>query len=370
VFDECHRAIRDYAYTFVAKSYNKNSNGLILGLTASPGGSEEKINQICNNLFIEAVEVRTETDPDVQPYVKEIDTEFEKVELPMELKSIRENFKNSLNVRLEKLKGYKINTYNKRELLEAQKKISARLAKEKRPIYYHMISGIAEAIKIWHALELLETQSLNSVEVYFERMRDKETKADKRIIEDPGILRALTLLKKYKKEHPKMERLKEMIDEQIKENKNVKIILFSHFRDNIQRIFEVLSGVEGCSPATLIGQAGEKGLSQKEQISVIRDFEDDFYNCLITSPIGEEGLHLASADLAIFYDSVPSEIRTIQRRGRVGRTKVGKIIILLTKNTRDEAYYYSAKRKEKKMKEILKDMQNETRSQSSLFDFK
>ena len=104
---------------------------------------------------------------------------------------------------------------------------------------------------------------------------------------------------------------------------------------------------------------------QKEQINVIREYEDNIYNCLITSPIGEEGLHISSSDIAIFYDSVPSEIRTIQRKGRVGRTKIGKLIFILTKNTRDETYYHVAKRKEMKMKEILKGMQNK----STLNDF-
>ena len=98
-------------------------------------------------------------------------------------------------------------------------------------------------------------------------------------------------------------------------------------------------------------------MSQKEQINVIRDYEAGVYNCLVTSPVGEEGLHIPSADLAIFYEPVPSEIRTIQRRGRVGRTKVGKIIFLLTRKTRDEAYHYVARNKEQRMKEILKDMQ-------------
>ena len=112
-----------------------------------------------------------------------------------------------------------------------------------------------------------------------------------------------------------------------------------------------------CKPVILIGQSGERGLSQKEQIEVIMEFNDGYYNCLITSPIGEEGLHIPSADIAIFYDSVASEIRTIQRRGRVGRTKVGKIIFLLTRKTRDEGYYWTSQRREAKMKTILKSMQ-------------
>jgi Fanconi anemia group M protein len=160
-------------------------------------------------------------------------------------------------------------------------------------------------------------------------------------------------------EHPKMRALAETVSKQLLANPKIKIIVFSHYRDNIERIRKVLDRIEGCRPAVLIGQAGTKGMSQKEQIDVIRDYNVDVYNCLIGSPVSEEGLHVPSADVAIFYEPVPSEIRMIQRRGRVGRTKIGRIIFLLTKGTRDEVYYYIAKRKEAAMKEILKDMQEE-----------
>jgi len=54
VFDEAHRAVKDYAYTFIADKYIKQClNPLVLGLTASPGSEKNKIQEICNNLFIE-----------------------------------------------------------------------------------------------------------------------------------------------------------------------------------------------------------------------------------------------------------------------------------------------------------------------------
>jgi len=47
VFDEAHRAVRDYAYTFIADQYIKHClNPLILGLTASPGSEKNKIQEI------------------------------------------------------------------------------------------------------------------------------------------------------------------------------------------------------------------------------------------------------------------------------------------------------------------------------------
>ena len=59
VFDEAHRSVKDYSYTEVAKVYKETAwTPLILGLTASPGGSREKINEITQNLFIEHVEAQ------------------------------------------------------------------------------------------------------------------------------------------------------------------------------------------------------------------------------------------------------------------------------------------------------------------------
>ncbi len=43
----------------------------------------------------------------------------------------------------------------------------------------------------------------------------------------------------------------------------------------------------------------------------------------------------------------------IQRRGRTGRKNKGKMIVLITKGTRDESYYYSSIYKERKMKNQL-----------------
>src|SRR3989344_4713831 len=69
--DEAHRAVGGYAYVFIAKKYQKTAlYPRILALTASPGSDLEKISEVCSNLFIEEIEVRTPDDPDVKPYVQ------------------------------------------------------------------------------------------------------------------------------------------------------------------------------------------------------------------------------------------------------------------------------------------------------------
>jgi len=369
IFDECHRAIRDYAYTYIAKMYSLNVNHLILGLTASPGGDESKIKQICDNLSIASVEIRTEKDSDVIEYVKQIDTEYVKVDLPDELKKAQDIMKLTLKHDMDELRRYDLNVRGMRDLLDAQKKVMNDIQTDKKPIYFHLVAQITKCIKVYHLLEMMETQSIKAARTYITKLRQKKTSSDKRVMNDVGILNAIKIIETYEKEHPKMIKIAEILEQQLALDKNFKIIVFSHFRDNIDSLESVLKEVKGCTPAILIGQSGEKGQTQKEQIDVIKDYEAGVYNCLITSPIGEEGLHLSSADIAIFYDSVASEIRTIQRRGRVGRTKLGKIIFLLTRNTRDETYRWVAENKEKKMKEILKGMQEDNNNDRGLMKF-
>jgi len=371
IVDEVHRAVRKYAYPYVARKYVEQSlHPRILGLTASPGSDKAKINEICKNLSIGHVEIRTETDSDVKEYVQPTQLEVIEVDLTDEMKAAQQNLHLAFQDSMARLKKLQINAHNKRDLIEAQQSLQKRLQHEKNPIMYHQISAIAEAIKIGYILELLETQSLAATLKYIEGM-GTGSKAAKRIMSDIRIKLAWEQIRKLKdegEEHPKMERLLELVKEEIAKNKNVQIIIFSHYRNNIEQIWRKLKGVDGCMPVILIGQGGETGMTQKEQIEIIKDYDSGVYNTLITSPIGEEGLHMASADLAIFYEPVSSEIRTIQRRGRVGRTKLGRIIVLLTIDTRDEANFYIARKKEHKMKEILKGMQDKD-SEKTLLDF-
>ncbi|OPX65408.1 MAG: ATP-dependent RNA helicase DbpA [Methanomassiliicoccales archaeon PtaB.Bin215] len=114
--------------------------------------------------------------------------------------------------------------------------------------------------------------------------------------------------------------------------------------------------------AKLVGQSdrkGEKGLRQKEQVGVLQRFRDGEFNVLVATSVGEEGLDVASTDLVVFYEPVPSEIRSIQRRGRTGRSRAGNVVILITRGTRDEAYYYSSLNKEKAMRRRLETMKDE-----------
>ena len=121
----------------------------------------------------------------------------------------------------------------------------------------------------------------------------------------------------------------------------------------------------GISSAILIGKSGETGLKQKKQIETVQKFREGEYRVLVATRVGEEGLDIAEVNHVIFYDNVPSSIRYVQRKGRTGRKRSGKLIVLIARNTIDETYYWISKRKVKaastmatKITSILKEHQN------------
>jgi len=363
--DEAHRCVKDYAYTFIAKKFMEESKyPLILGLTASPGGTPKKINEIRKNLFVEAVEIRTEFDDDVERYVKPIEREWAYVDFPEEFKKVKilleERFKEDMfwlrdHHILQTLKP------SKKSLIRIQKRISSRLMQgAKNYSLIWIIIRLAEAIKIEHALELLETQGISSLCEYFEKVEKSKKRTDKQMLKDPRIREAVKYVNELKAkgvQHPKLEKIKDIVKDLVGEKGDIKIIVFANYRSTVDKINEMFKK-EGISSEILIGQATRErvGLTQEKQIETLRRFASGEFNVLVTTSIGEEGLDIAATDIAIFYEAVPSEIRTIQRRGRVGRQTAGRVIFLLTKDTRDEAYYWTAFHKEKKMKGILYDL--------------
>ncbi len=367
ILDEVHRARGAYAYSGIAQQFLQKSNdGRILALTASPGSSKEKINQMCAELGIEAVEIRLETDADVAPYVKEKEVEWVFVELPESFEEIRGMLKNYIEKRAKKLDMLSANM-GKGRLIQLQRQMQDRIRKGDKSAFF-AVSMIAELLKVEHALEMVESQGLGALFTYLKKMaadaEEGKTRAVKRIMSDEEIKLCMQkteeLLKKGV-EHPKMDELTRIVKKVFVENKDAKIIIFSNYRNTVSHIAHSLKDIETARPISFIGQATksdyDEGLTQAEQTRRLDLFRSGHYNCLIGTSISEEGLDIPAVDVAIFYEPIASEIRSIQRKGRVGRNVKGKIFVLIAKNTRDEAYYWSAHHKERRMKTILTGMQ-------------
>ena len=364
--DEAHRAVGDYAYVFVAKQFMKLSSfPRISALTASPGSDMEKIQEVCKNLFIEDIEVRTDEDPDVKPYVQAIQTEWVSVELPRVFIDIQKFLLAFLRERFERLKKSgvlkkaDVKFVSKSDLLQLQGEIRSRISQgEKDFTMWNAISTLAEIMKVYHALELLETQGINALHKYFEKLVSEsstsQTKAIRGIMADSNFKSALIkarILHEEGVEHPKLIELQNIVDDEAGKNPNIKIMIFNQYRDNALDVMQKLNKINNVKANLFVGQQKkiDTGMSQKEQKQMLDDFRNGLFNVLVATSIGEEGLDIPKVDLVIFYEPIPSAIRSIQRRGRTGRQEKGRVIILLAKGTRDESYRWVAHHKEKKM---------------------
>ncbi len=360
VFDEAHRAVGDYDYVFIGKRYQeKRKEGLVLGTTASPSYNQEKVHEVIENLGIEAVEVRTPDDPDVVDYVNRIKPRWVKVDLPPEMQRIRELLKGARDEFIKELKATGFLTGRrgtKRELIALGGEIQKKINMGDRSAY-RAATLRSMAIKLDQALEFAETQPVGTLLSYLQRIvEDANTgrdKSSKLLVKRSDFMGALQLAREHKDmEHPKMAALKEILEREMSVNEDRRIIIFANYRDTGERIVNAVKDIKGIRAFRFVGQAsknGDKGMGQKEQKRAIEDFRSGKYNVMVATSVAEEGLDIPATDLVIFYEPVASEIRTIQRRGRTGRKREGRVIFLITRKTRDEAYYWTARRKESEM---------------------
>lgn len=372
VFDEAHRATGEYSYVFLAKQYLLRAQWpRILALTASPGSDTDKIGDVCTNLGVEAVEIRTDNDPDVKPYIQDVNLTWKKVDLPESFKKIQHLLNTVINNRTSQLKQYGVNKtfVSKKDLLGIQRQLQLQISRgEKDYDSMKAMSVLAEIIKTHHALELLETQGIRPLCKYLDGMFGQATtskvKAVKNLTSDPTFKSAYALAQQLQEnniEHPKLPALREFVKEELAKNKLTKIILFTQFRDTAVDLCSTLENVPGALPQVFVGQAKKSGtgLSQKQQIEMLNLFRDGMFNILIATSVAEEGLDIPKVDTVVFYEPIPSAIRHIQRRGRTGRQEKGNVVIFMAKGTRDEAYSWSAKHKEKRMVRVLETMRNQ-----------
>ena len=364
VVDEAHHSIGGYAYPYIAKRYiGEARNPRILALSASPGATQEKIREICGNLGVRAVDIRTEVDSDVRPYVQEKEIEYVRVELPQSFMEIRKLVGDVYFSKLEHLRKFGVTKplkfVTKKDLLAMQGEFMGKV-KSGNKAAFGAVSIVTQCIKLEHAMGLLETQGIKPLEEYWEKLASDESKASKIISNDEKIKRAVGLTEKLfgkGSKHPKISKLCSIAEGELQKEPNSRIIVFANYRTSVEEIVKSLGCVMNARPVAFVGQ--KEGVTQKHQIETVRKFRDGECNILVATSVGEEGLDIPSANLAIFYEPVPSPLRAIQRRGRVGRASIGRVVMLMTAGTRDEGYHWTAHNREKRMKSILRGMKKE-----------
>ncbi len=361
IFDEAHRTIGNYAYSYIASEV-ANHTAKIIGMTATLPSEKEKATEIVNNLRITKIAYRTEDSPDVKPYIQETKIDWILVNLSPEMKQIQNLLKASLEDKYKQMQKYGVMLSSNRSLSKLLKLQNYLTNKNK-----YLTSLYFTTIRIHYALNMFESHGVTSFLRFCERLKLKKFGIND-LFNDVNFKRGIAasqIIQKTGFEHDKIIKLKDIIKQL-----DSKTIIFTSYRDSVEIIHDKLTEMN-IPNGFLIGKAGKTGLKQKKQIETVQKFKNNEYKVLIATKVGEEGLDISEVNNVIFYDNVPSSIRFIQRKGRTGRKYSGKVFVLIAKNTIDETYYQIGKRKSTAAKnmsaQISHILSNSTKSLDSYF---
>jgi ATP-dependent DNA helicase MPH1 len=389
VVDEAHRATGNYAYVKVVKFLRRfNKSFRILALTATPGATVEAVQEVIDGLEISKVEIRTEESIDIQQYVHRRNIDQILLDPSDEIILIKEHFTKALQPLVDKLCG--LNAYYNKDpmaltpfgMMQARKTWFASAAGRSANM---AVKGMANALfqilaSIAHPIKLLNFHGISpfysAVKEFRQGVEDanKAGKYRTMIVQSPDFKKMMDRIALWLSNddfvgHPKLTYLCDTIlnhfldagEGRLEEDappSATRVIVFSEFRDSAEDIARVLNKHGPMIRATVfVGQADSKrseGMNQAKQLETIEKFKSGTFNVIVATSIGEEGLDIGQVDLIVCYDASGSPIRMLQRMGRTGRKRAGKIVLLLMKG-KEEDSFAKAKDNYEQMQKMISD---------------
>jgi len=359
VIDEAHHATGERAEAQVSDLYLELANQpLILGMTASPGSTTQKVEEISNRLQVNRIHLRTSEDKMLSEHLASLDIEELRVKVPDEIRELAEPlvlWQETIVDRERRLGRYVMpGAVTHRGLSNAMERANLAVRRGQSDGYGSM-SRIGLAMSLHHLINHLLCQGIAAAKEFLHRKEsgdDAGKKNTRNLLRDPRIVSLRTSLSEMSESHSKVSAVRRLVRERLRRDPNSRIIVFATFRDTVTALETAIGDLEGSIPIPFIGQskrASGSGLTAKQQVERIEKFRSGEGNVLIATSVGEEGLDIPSADLVIFYEPVASEIRTIQRRGRTGRHRDGDVVVLIAEDTRDEGARAAALKREENM---------------------
>lgn len=388
VVDEAHRATGGYAYVEVIKFIRRfNESFRVLALTATPGADVEAVQKVVDGLDISRVEIRTEQSFDIREYVHHRQVEKMVFQNSDEMVMLMDLYAKAVQPVLNVIVG--MNAYWQRDPVAltpygCTKALSQWMGSDAGRHANFGVKGMVKSVftnlaSLSHNMELLKYHGITPFYkglMHFQQESETTSKSKyrKQIIDSEHFKTMTRRLKMWVDNpdfvgHPKLEALREVVLNHLMDagegternttragESRTRIMVFAHFRDSAEDIARVLARDSPIiRPHVFVGQASAKnseGMTQKKQLSVIEDFKSGAINTLIATSIGEEGLDIGEVDLIVCYDSKSSPLRMLQRMGRTGRKRAGKIVLFQMEG-KEENDAEKAKDAYEKMQELI-----------------
>ncbi|KAJ3364666.1 hypothetical protein GGF32_001305 [Allomyces javanicus] len=365
VVDEAHRATGQYPYVPCVRELLKfHQDFRVLALSATPGSRREQVQEVISNLLINRIEIRTEESADLMQYTFKRTKQSVVVSLSGPAKEAHARFVQFMRPIAQRLKSLGVAHTDDPDQMSS----FGIMARAKKLGFPHGCYGDVNALQ--RMLALLETLNTQSLAAFRQALRDlpidmqtSKVKSNKALAawvqslafkEYVGWLGSIMDNDPHFVSHPKQAALERIVLEhfanQAKDDRAAtggsKIMIFAKFRNIVDEIAKILDKHRPLVRVmSFVGQSAHKatgrGLNQREQLAIIRQFQEGGYNVLVSTSVGEEGLDIGDIDLIICYDTSQSPVQMLQRMGRTGRKREGRVVCLLTAGKEEEQYQKS-----------------------------
>lgn len=394
VIDEAHKALGKHAYCQVIQQLGSQTKEFrILALSATPGGDRKAVQSVISNLLISHIELRSEESPDIRAHSHQRSVEKLVVPLGESLRAYQARYLQVLEKFMSRLVQHRVMGHKDLRTLGKYQLILARDQFRKNPPpnikapQQGMLEGdFALCISLYHGYELLMQMGLRSLFFYLQGIMDgsrEMSRARNELQRTPSFMDLYQEIEAmfvkpcagpdepFLYSHPKLEKLEKVVLEHFRQwaerkagstgspdTVSTRVMIFSSFRESVQEIAAMLNcHAPLIRVMTFMGQAsagkGVKGFTQKEQLEVVQRFRQGGFNTLVSTCVGEEGLDIGEVDLIVCFDAQKNPIRLVQRMGRTGRKRQGRIVVILAEGREERIYNQSQTNKRSVYKSII-----------------
>lgn len=343
IFDEAHHAHGNYAYSMVVRKVaEKTSQFRIIGLSATPGNNIESIQSVIYNLMISKIIYKDDNDPDISKYQHETNTEVISMPLGSDEQLLLKFLSECISMIAEPLqvKGY-LRTSAPENLTKGVVYMSMKgfqessLTEFSRDKYIIINSfGLLLSLATFHEKLIKYGSGILNDSIKDFLKNKKETEQKKRLVNSRSFQALIKNSERAKNIiHPKLARLAIILHDFYTNHPDSKSIVFTQFRAVAYEIDNHLKRIPLVKSSIFIGKAktsSNDGLDDATQLEVVSSFRKGSINCIVATSVGEEGLDIGEVDLIVCYDTSASPLKTVQRIGRTGRKRAGKVIFLMT----------------------------------------
>lgn len=369
VVDEAHRAKGGYAYVEVVKFIRRfNPCFRVLALTATPGGDVQSVQEVIDGLDISRVEIRTDESLDIREYVHDRELEKEVFQYSPEQEQIMELYAKAVDPLRQEVKGMmpswsgdaiSLTPFGCTKALQTWNASPA--GRNAHPgVKFKTMAIFSLLASVAHGMDLLKFHGINAayhswrdsrakMEELGKNGKERTSKWKEKLFKSAAFEQMMDRLEVWTSDpefigHPKLAYLRSVILNHLLDANaarqrgldgpatETRIMVFSSFRDSAEEIAKCLARTSPMiKPHVFVGQASSKnskGMNQKKQLNVVERFKAGEFNVLVATSIGEEGLDIGQVDMIICYDSKASPLRMLQRMGRTGRKRAGKVVLL------------------------------------------